>query len=214
MSRLRTHRLSYAVVAFLIAVAAGVTVFAHSQSESSPKSVSSRGGAVATSKVWVAGAKWAVRVAQDGAAISPDRTHSVSFVTYRFRVGAAPKPGGVWDVAVTQDGAEAQFVRGWHLGYTTDKRGCMRLTKVSQGTSRRMDADVASIVLGVGFPYKVTYCAMPVPTSTVKQSRLMAQQILPPTSLPSGGGTNGAAPPTNAPSVGAGQTPPGAPPVI
>jgi hypothetical protein len=212
MSRTHPYRIAVSVFIFVLAIAGALMVLSHSTSDSSAKSGSGNaGGTSIGSKVWKRGTAWTVSVAQDGATVSPDSTRSVSNVAYRFRVEGAPKTaGGEWKVFASQDGAEGQFADGWHLGYVADAKGCMTLAHVSQGKAREMDADVASIVLGVGFPYQVTYCSTPAKSATVPQSKLLSQSALPP-SLPSGGGDSGVTPPGNAPSVGAGELPPGVP---
>ena len=212
MSRSHPFRIAVAVFVFALAVAGGLILFSKSSPDSTSKSASG-GGAVAKSAIWAQGDTWTVLVAQDGAAVSPETKRSVANVAFRFRVERAPKTAkGEWGVFVSQDGAEGPYADGWHLTYTEDAKGFMNLTYVAQGKQKRVEASVASIVLGIGFPYQVQYRTAPKPETRVAQSKLYAQSTLPPSSLPTGGGESGATPPTNAPSVGAGQLPPGVPP--
>ncbi|MBC7461533.1 MAG: hypothetical protein H7287_09245 [Thermoleophilia bacterium] len=212
MPRSHPFRIAVSIFVFALAVAGGLMVFSKSSADTKSKSASG-GGAVAASKVWAKGDTWTVLVAQDGAAVSPDTKRSVANVAYRFRVERAPRAAkGEWGVFVSQDGAEGPFADGWHLTYVEDARGAMKLTYVAQGAQKRVEASVASIVLGISFPYQVQYRTAPKPESRVAQSKLYAQSTLPPSDLPTGGGESGATPPYDAPSVGAGQLPPGVPP--
>lgn len=211
MSRSQPFRIAISSFVFALAIAGGIILFSRSSPDSTSKSAAGR-GADATSAIWAKGDTWTVLVAQDGAAVSPDTKRSVSNVTYRFRVERAPKGAtGDWGVFVSQDGAEGPFADGWHLTYAEDAKGYMNLTYVAQGTQQRMEASVASIVLGVSFPYEVQYRTAPKAETRIPQSELLAQSTLPPSELPSSGGENGATPPTNAPNVGAGELPPGVP---
>lgn len=204
-------RIAISAAIFVLAVVGALALLRGS--EPAPATKAHAKGPAPTSRIWAPGDTWVVKVAQDSSSISPDTTRSVSNVSYRFRVEGAPKSaGGEWGVFVSQDGAEGPFADGWHLRYTATDKGCMRLTHVAQGKQRQMEASVASIVLGLGFPYETTYCAAPKPVTTVDATKLMARQSLPPASLPAGGGTNGATPPVNAPNVAPGQLPPGVPP--
>jgi hypothetical protein len=115
-------------------------------------------------------------------------------------------------VHVAQDGAQGPFAKGWNLYYAADKAGTMQLAKLSVGDEQPAPADAATIVLGAQFPYETSYATTPV-TKSLDAAKLLDRAALPPTSMPDGNDsiTSGATPPSDAPSVGAGEVPPGAP---
>ncbi len=162
--------------------------------------------AAATSDVWSVGDSWTVTVNQDAGAITPDGAESIAQVPYRFEVDDAPvDASGYWRVHVTQDGAEGPFAKGWYLHYK-DTDGVMVLKQVAVGSEPPLEAELASIVLGPQFPYEVRYEARPT-DSTVDADTLLDRSALPPGELPDGG-TDGAAPPAQAPAPDLDEAPP------
>lgn len=176
------------------------------------------GGSGSDDRIWKLGDTWTITVQQRGATVSPDAPKDeLTELAYRFRVAAAPEGGdGLWRIDVKQDGASGPFADGWRLYFREAKDGAMRLSEVAQGAQKAAAAEVASIVLGVSFPYETKYTAPP-KDDTVQETALIARSSTPPpigdgrvgsdTTVTSGGGV----PPKDAPVVPAGQAPPGAP---
>lgn len=206
--RTSTLRLAIAALAFLVACGGALLVLSGDGAGSTgTRGDGGRDGGSArqsaTSDIWSVGDAWTVRVRQDAGDITPDGATSIAVIPYRFKVAAAPSaPTDAWTVTVHQDGAEGPFADGWRLLYR-DVQGVMQLHRVAMGDQEPMEAELASIVLGLGFPYEVSYRAAP-RDRTIDADTLFARSKLPPASLPDGG-SDGAAPPADspAPPVGA-----------
>ncbi|MCW2960935.1 MAG: hypothetical protein JWM25_1414 [Thermoleophilia bacterium] len=206
-----TLRTSIAVLAFAVAAIGALLLMR--MSEPAAKDDQPRDSVAATSDIWKVGDTWVVNVSQDSGTITPDAVRSIATVPYSFRVAEAPAAGdkdGAWKVTVTQEGAEGPFAEGWTLQYQ-ERDGAMQLWRVAQGKLKPMEAELATIVLGMGFPYETKLTKLPAPEATVSSAKLQARSALPPaTSVPTSK-NSGAAPPTDAPNVPAGALPPGAP---
>jgi hypothetical protein len=209
---MRTLHLRIALVVVVFALALGGGLLFLSKSDGGSSSGGGHGKVDATSDVWKVGTHWTVDVRQDSASITPDAGRSVAMIPFHFSVVSAPNASrATWKVHVAQDGAQGPFAKGWNL-YYVDKGATMQLSKVSVGDEQPAPADAATIVLGAQFPYETTYASRPT-NKSLDAAKLLDRATLPPTSMPDGNDsiTSGATPPANAPSVGAGQVPPGAP---
>jgi len=148
------------------------------------------------------GDTWAVNVTQDAGGITPDGASKLVKIPYRFEVTGVPGPeSDIVSMHVAQDGAEGPFANGWNLQYQV-KGATLVLSTVAMGEDKALEAELAAIVLGQDFPYEVAYTKRPAPTTTYAQDKLIARSALPPQqALPKGDGSNGAVPPSGAPSV-------------
>lgn len=198
-------RIAVSVVVFAVALVGALLLMRSSDPSTgpAPKSATKEPArAVIPSDVWKVGDTWTVKVRQDSGSISPDGESNVAAIPFEFEVTDGPTTAGEpWLVTVTQEGAEGPFANGWRLQYV-ERDGALVLTKVAVGEEDPLEAELASIVLGPQFPYEVRY-AKPPKDMTLEASKLLERSQLPPSALP-GGGTNGEAPPAEAPVPGGG----------
>ena len=202
-------RLLAGVVVFVLALTAALLLLSRGSSESL-STVSSRDGGskAATSEIWKVGDAWTVKVNQDAGAISPGGERNVAAIPFRFEVAKAPKDASdTWLVKVSQDGAEGPAAAGWKLQYR-EADGNMHLYRVAVGSEPALEAELASIVLGMQFPYEVSYSKPPT-DKTVNADDLMDRAQLPPGDLPDGAPSapSGATPPAEAPKLSTGGAP-------
>jgi len=206
-------RIAFSVVVFAVALVGALVLIRNSQPDEPERRQELAGRdkpAAITSDIWAVGDTWTVKVRQDSGSITPDGTSNVAAVPFEFEVTEAPtKADGPWRVRVTQEGAEGPFAKGWRLEYVAGKDGALVLHRVALGDEPALEAELASIVLGPQFPYEVRYTAPP-KDQTLDASALLERSTLPPSSLP-GEGTNGAAPPAEAPKLDDGGAPTEAP---
>ncbi|MCW2956187.1 MAG: hypothetical protein JWO69_1056, partial [Thermoleophilia bacterium] len=192
-------RITVAFLAFLAAVAGALFLLRGSDgsTEGAQGGEAPSAARSTTSEIWQVGDRWVVNVSQDSGSITPDGEKSVAKVPYRFEVAEAPVAGDAdsgWLVKVTQDGAEGPFADGWKLVYQ-ERDGAMKLWRVGQGDLKLMEAELATIVLGMGFPYEVTITELPKPEATVSSAKLQARSALPPSADVPKTGNQGMAPP-------------------
>jgi hypothetical protein len=205
--RTSTARLALVVIVFVAALA-GALLMLQSRSSDSGSKGSNGSNSTATSDIWKVGDDWVVKVKQNAGAISPGGETNVAAIPFHFRVAEAPEgEDGGWLVRVRQDGAEGPFAAGWRLEYV-EQDGKMILKRVAVGAEPWLEAEIASIALGVQFPYEPSYSAPP-KDSTISAEKLLDRSELPPGALPDGAPTapSGATPPAEAPKLSAGGAP-------
>ena len=207
--RSSTARLTLVVIVFVAALGGALLLLQSRGSDSDGRATGSdRGSTGASSTIWQVGDTWTVKVNQDAGAISPGGERNVAAIPFRFEVAKAPKDAGdSWLVKVSQDGAEGPAAAGWKLQYR-ERDGKMELYRVAVGSEPALEAELASIVLGLQFPYEVSY-AKPPSDKTVNADDLMDKAQLPPSALPDGAPSapGGATPPAEAPKLSAGGAP-------
>lgn len=197
MDRSLRIRIAIAIASALVAAFA-VTIFMSSRETASTRS---------DTPIWEAGDRWTVTVRQDGGSVAPGGEGTIANVKYRFAIDSAPKTdAGAWVVKVTQEGAEGPFRQGWKLDYRERGDG-MHLVRATVGAQKAVPANLATVVLGLGFPLTARYDAPP-RDETVDADELAERTVAPPSGQEISGSTppsSGTAPDTMPP---AGRVPP------